>query len=331
MFFGVVKGTMDPMASFIIPVKNEREGVQKCLSSILNQTQRNFEVIVVDGGSTDGTVEVIESFIEGYGSNKVKLLLEPGRGPGYAKNLGLKVAKGEIIFLIDADDLINGEFLEKCASHFRNPGVVGVITRVKFESRGGFWGRVQDTWHKLRWTRETTRFPVVYRRNFLVRIGGFNPDLTVGEDYDLWRRVKKHMKENEFLFPIEKGAVYIVTKENTISDILRHSRWFGLNLINYLKVHPKEASKILLWTLINVSTMLSLIFLSIKVLSLPAKTQLFLYFSSWIYLLTRSILKKRKIYWRYFPFCLVLQLLTSIGLLFGLTQETFKVLKAKIS
>ena len=64
---------MDGKVSIIIPTKNEREGIATCLDSILNQIYKNYEVIVVDGGSTDGTVEIVRSFAKRH-PQRIRLL-----------------------------------------------------------------------------------------------------------------------------------------------------------------------------------------------------------------------------------------------------------------
>ena len=84
------------LVSVIIPAYNEEGDIELCLKSLKNQSRKKIEVIVVDDGSTDRTVEIVKE-------HKVKLLKQNHGGPGAARNRGAKQAKGEILIFIDAD------------------------------------------------------------------------------------------------------------------------------------------------------------------------------------------------------------------------------------
>lgn len=88
------------MISVIIPVMNEVGTLSACLRSILNQISEGDEVIVVDNGSTDGSLDIAEKF-------PVKLLRETRRGRSFARNRGLREARGEWIAFIDADVVLH--------------------------------------------------------------------------------------------------------------------------------------------------------------------------------------------------------------------------------
>ncbi len=90
----------------IIPVYNREKYIKKCLEIIINQTYKNLEVIVVDDGSTDNSVNLIKQFKE------VKLISCGKQGPSVARNLGVNNATGKYIHFMDDDDEINTEFYE---------------------------------------------------------------------------------------------------------------------------------------------------------------------------------------------------------------------------
>ncbi|MBT7169866.1 glycosyltransferase family 2 protein [Candidatus Woesearchaeota archaeon] len=92
-----MKNVKTPKISVIIPTYNEEDNVYKCIETMLNQTYSNFELIIVDDGSTDKTVEIVKSF------KKVKLFEQKHEGPGIARNLGTKHSQGEILIFVDAD------------------------------------------------------------------------------------------------------------------------------------------------------------------------------------------------------------------------------------
>lgn len=91
-----------PLISIIIPCYNVETYIEKTISSVLNQTYENFEAIIVDDGSSDNTVKIIESFSD----KRIKLFCQSNRGSAAARNRGLEVASGDYISFLDADDLL---------------------------------------------------------------------------------------------------------------------------------------------------------------------------------------------------------------------------------
>lgn len=91
------------MVSVIVPVYNGEKTIERCLNSIINQTLQDLEIIVVNDGSTDNTLQIINSFK----SDKIKIINQSTCGQGIARNNGIKLAKGDYIGFVDADDVIN--------------------------------------------------------------------------------------------------------------------------------------------------------------------------------------------------------------------------------
>ncbi|MDD6483579.1 MAG: glycosyltransferase family 2 protein [Clostridiales bacterium] len=91
------------MVSVIVPVFNAEKTIERCLKSLINQTLTELEIIVVNDGSTDNTVNVINSLK----SDKIKLVNQENRGQGIARNNGIKLAKGDYIGFADADDSVD--------------------------------------------------------------------------------------------------------------------------------------------------------------------------------------------------------------------------------
>lgn len=95
--------------SLIIPSYNVEKYIKKCLDSVLNQTYTNYEIIIINDGSTDNTSKILES----YKSNKkIKIINQENKGLSSARNLGVSNAKGDYILFIDSDDFIEKELLE---------------------------------------------------------------------------------------------------------------------------------------------------------------------------------------------------------------------------
>lgn len=98
------------MISVIVPIYNVERYLQKCLDSIANQTYADFEVILVNDGSTDRSAEIAETYLR---DNRFKLINKSNGGQGQARNVGLEKAKGEYVCFIDSDDFIAPEYLGK--------------------------------------------------------------------------------------------------------------------------------------------------------------------------------------------------------------------------
>ena len=95
--------------SIIVPAYNESSRIIKCLDTLVNQTFKDIEIIVVDDGSTDNTLDVLNN----YKNDKLVILSQKNSGQGSARNLALKKAKGEYIMFVDADDYVDKTIVEK--------------------------------------------------------------------------------------------------------------------------------------------------------------------------------------------------------------------------
>ena len=111
------------MISIVIPAYNAAATVGRCLDSLLAQTYRDFELIVVDDGSTDSTAQIISAYAER--DSRIRLIGQENAGVSAARNVGLDAARGDLIGFTDSDDAISPEFLEALLSLYA-PGVLPV-------------------------------------------------------------------------------------------------------------------------------------------------------------------------------------------------------------
>lgn len=102
------------VASIIIPVYNTEDYLSACLDSVLAQTERNIEVILVDDGSTDGSLEIERSYERR--DPRVRVIEQPNLRQGAARNRGIEQARGTYVYLMDSDDLIVPELVETCVA-----------------------------------------------------------------------------------------------------------------------------------------------------------------------------------------------------------------------
>lgn len=102
------------MISIIVPAYQTGSYISACIQSVLRQTWKNFELIVVDDGSTDQTREICGRFVKS--DSRIRLLVQEHKGVSAARNAGMREAKGEYLFFLDSDDAIHPELLERLYS-----------------------------------------------------------------------------------------------------------------------------------------------------------------------------------------------------------------------
>ncbi len=100
----------NPQISIIVPVYNVKEYLKECLDSLLSQSFKNYEIVLVDDGSTDGSSEMCDSYSE---DSKFKIIHKANGGLSDARNRGISESKGKYITFVDSDDVISGDYLEK--------------------------------------------------------------------------------------------------------------------------------------------------------------------------------------------------------------------------
>jgi glycosyltransferase involved in cell wall biosynthesis len=110
--------------SIIIPAFNEAHWIDKALIAVLEQSYKDFEIIVVDNNSTDATRAIVESYIQWHPHIKIIGCKTPGLL--HARNTGLAAARGEIIVQLDADNIPKKNWLANAVQHFKNKNIVAV-------------------------------------------------------------------------------------------------------------------------------------------------------------------------------------------------------------
>lgn len=203
--------------SVVILTKNSAKTIHKCLESIFNQTQKPDEVIVIDGSSNDGTIDIVKQF-------PVKLFVEPGLGYGYARNFGVREAKGDIIFFIDSDCYAEPDWIENILPHFNNPDVAGVTGRLRLwnieDACARFLAYVSGRMNMLKSQRFVEIAPTMnlaLRRSVILEVGGFDEKLVRCEDtditYKLTRKYKILYEPNAIVWFMGSPNVWIASRK----------------------------------------------------------------------------------------------------------------------
>lgn len=109
---------MEPLISVIVPVYNVEKYVEECIESILNQTLKNIEIIIVNDGSTDKSNELVNNLANK--DNRITVINQSNKGLSMARNVGVDLAKGEYVSFIDSDDWIEKSMLEEMYKSAKN-------------------------------------------------------------------------------------------------------------------------------------------------------------------------------------------------------------------
>ena len=211
-----------PEVSVVVVAYNEQGCIADCLSSLMRQTHPSFEVIVVDDGSSDGTVDVVRRF------ERVRLIQQPHLGVGRAINRGAQEARGEILLILDADQWFTSDFIVKLIQPIKEGRAVGTNTREEYVANlDNVWALCWNIEEGLPLGQrvpgdpddpEMTVFRAI-RRDAFLRIGGFD-NLGSGSDHTVHRKLGSKAL-------VAPGAVCFHHNPETLKEVFYHARWKG--------------------------------------------------------------------------------------------------------
>jgi glycosyltransferase involved in cell wall biosynthesis len=195
----------DPLVSIIIPTYNRANLLPTAILSVINQNYQNWELIIVDDGSTNNTKQTVEEFIKK--DSRIKYFYQENKGQPFAMNTGIKLSKGEFIAFLDDDDEWYLEKLEK-QIEFLNKNRDNALVFSDAIIKGGYLDRMRSSevskpycgyvYPKLLLRNFLTASSVVIKRKVLDEIGYFNTfhciRITQTQDYDMWLRIAKKYK-----------------------------------------------------------------------------------------------------------------------------------------
>ena len=181
--------------SVIIPAYNSATYIDECIQSVLYQTYKAHQIIVVDDGSTDCTSNVISKF-----KNEIEYIYQPNSGPSCARNKGVALSTGDWIAFLDSDDVWMPDKLEKQVNYMRNRSSVKLVVTDMFEGQHVDCERI-STFNNFEGIMEGHIFErllkssyiytptVLVEKNVLLEFGGFNVSMNMMEDLDLFLRI----------------------------------------------------------------------------------------------------------------------------------------------
>ena len=183
-----------PLVSVIIPTYNSADYIEEALESVFKQTFQDFEIIVIDDGSNDGTGEILKKY-----GDRVRYLFQDNSGPASARNKGIRIARGRYIAFLDADDIWLPTKLEKQIGLFYQCEHLGMVTTgvCSFDERGVFGFSTNkrktlmhgDIARNIFLHSNVGTPTVMVRKEVFDNIGFFEENIRQAEDDNMWIRI----------------------------------------------------------------------------------------------------------------------------------------------
>ncbi|SFV56631.1 Putative N-acetylgalactosaminyl-diphosphoundecaprenol glucuronosyltransferase [hydrothermal vent metagenome] len=213
------------MVSIITPSHNASKFISECINSVLIQTYREWEMIIVDDLSTDNSVTIIKEFVEK--DKRVKLIeLKKNGGPAKARNIAIKESKGDFIAFLDADDLWKKEKLERQLDFMKKYNLAFTYSSYDVIDEEGeymttFNTKNAVTYKSLLKTCSIGCLTAIYDVNKLGKV--YMPDMQKRQDYALWLDIFKRIDHAKGI--LEPLASYRVGQTSVSSNKFTASIW----------------------------------------------------------------------------------------------------------
>lgn len=199
-----------PKVSIVTPTFNRSRFIARLVKNVLSQTYQDFELVIIDDGSTDNTKELVDQSIKEF-PNRIQYVYQPNQGSGKARNTGIKHARGKYVAFLDSDDEWLPEYLERTIAVLEKGDYQWTVTgarrididkdgkeidsqliKCNLQEFGYFFKRELSLYEALltgNVVGETSR--IVVLKEALLAAGGFKDHLKLSQDYELWLRLAK--------------------------------------------------------------------------------------------------------------------------------------------
>lgn len=260
--------------SFIMPTYNAHNHIGRCLDAIraIDYPRDRFEIVVVDNGSSDDTVEIARKFTD-------KIIIDTMTCVGRLRNLGAARAAGDLLVFIDSDCIIESDWLKRAIAHFKDDtiGAAGART-YRLASDAGWiedaWGAYRDKDRGVKEARWVITAAMAVRKKNFLAIGGFDESLVSCEDVEFGYRINKRYKviSDDSLAPLH------LKTSSTLLAFFRKEAWRGRDSFKVGLKYLNESGEALSLLALSYYFLTFLLFVPGMILSLVTKNAL--YFSA---------------------------------------------------
>ncbi len=283
----IVTGDFVPPVSVIVPAYNEEKVIAGSLHSLKNLDYPSYEIVVVDDGSSDRTLEVARKFEGEFGNHLIRVFTKRNEGKGQALNYGIRMSSGRIVVCVDSDSRLSRESLRCGVEHFRDPRVGAVAGNVKVTNRRTYLTRLQalEYIEGLNMVRKAQAFfrsvniipgPIgLFRRETLEQVGFYDTD-TFAEDCDLTLKILVTGWQIRY----EPGAIAYTEAPETLGTLLKQRYRWTRGILQSIRKRRSELVRFdhgvvpvftlwymifegIIWPVMNIFSNLFLIFISL--------------------------------------------------------------------
>lgn len=240
--------------SVVVPAYNVERTLEGALRSLLDQTLRPLEIVVVDDGSSDATADIAATF-----SDPVRLIRKPNGGTASARNRGIFESRGDVICFLDADDRYEPDRLERIAAKFEaEPALDGVLTDALLVGREGTlrasgWWPAAASRERLDIRARVIFCALAVRRRVLEEVGPFDSRFRLLEDVEMWLRLIcrgyaiGYVEDPSYVYVLnDEGKTQSADRVDGEWELMRVQLRYALALRTPLAWRPRLAARALL-------------------------------------------------------------------------------------
>lgn len=210
---------MNPLVSIVIPCYNQGQYISDAIDSVFKQTYNNYEIIIVNDGSTDeNTTEILKNI----NHPSIQIFHTLNKGLPSARNFAIKHSKGEFILPLDADDKLHSSFLEQTISILKNNDSIAFVgTYFQHFGDSCYQGKYGLSGYSDLYVKSdpNTLCTCLFRRSEWELINGYDETMILGlEDWEFWIRLLKHTKKSVYVIP-EILFYYRIKEQSMARDV----------------------------------------------------------------------------------------------------------------
>ena len=210
--------------SIIIPYFNKSNFISYALDSCVEQTYKNYEIIIVDDHSKIEEINILNEILKRFRELNIKIIkLKKNKGPSYCRNIGIENSNGEFLFFLDADDYWDKRKLDLHMNIYKNKKKISAIYDNQFSVKNKKKNKIKFKLHNKNFINliikgwgppNLSSFSI--KKEIIKKIGMFDKNLRYSEDQDLFMRLDEN---NEIIFPLKKYLTYFCDNDpNRVSN-----------------------------------------------------------------------------------------------------------------
>lgn len=233
-----------PLVSIVTPSYNQGQFLEETILSVLRQDYPNIEYIIIDGGSTDGSVDIIRK----YEDRLAYWVSEKDRGQTHAINKGFARATGSVLGWLCSDDVLEPSMVS-ISMHFlsRYPSIgMTYGDRVRIDKKGTIYSMQRFPAFRpyyLHWGFSIPQETVLFRREVFKAVGGLDESLHMAMDFDLWCKISKVSSIRHIPTFLGRFRAHVTNKSSVFTKQTEHSGFSEGWPAEYARVYEKHFSK----------------------------------------------------------------------------------------